>query len=91
MPHCIDIDGYLQIQYAYQHNVSFLATGGGHGYSISLSQIQGGIEMDLSNFKEIQVDAQANKLTVGGAVRFRDVTGALQAAGKEIRKFTWTG
>ena len=39
----------------------------------------------MSGFRDVKVDANANTLTVGGAVRFGDVLDLLYAAGKEIR------
>lgn len=76
----------FQVQYASQNNLSFLTTGGGHGYTWSLSQLQGGIDIDMSNFDTINIDAAANTMTIGGSVRSNSVTAALQAAGLEIRK-----
>jgi hypothetical protein len=46
-----------------------------------------GIELDLGNFDKVSVDADANTLTIGAAVRFRDVVGPLGKAKKELRGF----
>ncbi|OCK73149.1 Glucooligosaccharide oxidase [Lepidopterella palustris CBS 459.81] len=70
------------IKYAAQNNVSFLATGGGHGYSGSLGALHDGIELVMGNFKSVEVDTAKNLMTVGGSARFRDVTGPCYAAGK---------
>lgn len=43
-----------------------------------------GINLDLGNFKTIDVDPAAGTMTVGGAVRASDVATALQNAGMEI-------
>jgi hypothetical protein len=40
----------------------------------------------MSNFKKVIVNPEANTLTIGGAVRFRDVVGPLGRARKEIRE-----
>lgn len=40
----------------------------------------------MSSFKNISVDADANKMTVGGGITFADIFQPLYAAGKEIRK-----
>jgi FAD/FMN-containing dehydrogenase len=68
------------------NNVSFLSTGGGHGYSVSLGQLQGGIDLDLGTFSTIQVDSTAQTMTVGGSVLADQIASALQAAGMEIRR-----
>jgi len=66
--------------------VSFLATGGGHGYTWSLGRLQNGIQLDLSNFQTIDVDTAANTMTIGGGVRTENVTQDLAAMGKEFRR-----
>lgn len=43
-----------------------------------------GINLDLGNFKTIEVDAAAGTMTIGGAVRASEVASALQSAGMEI-------
>lgn len=69
------------------HNISFLATGGGHGYSATLGTVQSGIEMDLGHFNNYSINAEANTITVGGSIHFRNITGPLYAAGKEWRTY----
>ncbi|PYI11870.1 FAD-binding domain-containing protein [Aspergillus sclerotiicarbonarius CBS 121057] len=70
------------VRYATLHNISFLATGGGHGYSGSLGALQNGLELDLGYFNSVTVDAANNLMTVGGAVRFSDVEEPCYAVGK---------
>ena len=77
----------IQIAYATNASIPFLSTGGGHGFAISLEKLRNGIQIDLSNFNRVSVDVKSNTLTVGGAVRVRDVLGPLGKAHKEIR--TW--
>ncbi|KAJ6278828.1 hypothetical protein J3E71DRAFT_393846 [Bipolaris maydis] len=72
------------IQYATMNNVSFLATGGGHGYSTSLSGVKGALNIDLSKFRKVTVDAAANTMTVGAATIFADMLDPLYAAGKQM-------
>lgn len=43
-----------------------------------------GINLDLGNFKTVDVDPAAGTMTIGGAVRASDVASALQNAGMEI-------
>lgn len=80
-------DAISQVKYASRHNVPFLATGGGHGYSWSLGTLQNGIHVDLDNFQTIEIDEGANTMTIGGAVRIGNATRDLHAVGKEFRKF----
>ncbi|KAL9025463.1 MAG: hypothetical protein Q9196_005720 [Gyalolechia fulgens] len=72
------------ITYAVNSSIPFLSTGGGHGFAISLGQLNDGIEIDLSNFNNVSIDVKANTLTIGGAVRIRDVLGPLGQAHKEL-------
>ncbi len=74
------------VQYAARNNVSFMATGGGHGYSTTLSGVQDALDVDLGNFKSVSVDAYANTMTVGGATIFADIYDPLYNAGKQIRE-----
>jgi FAD/FMN-containing dehydrogenase len=69
-----------------KNSISFLATGGGHGYSTSLGRLTSGIDLDLSTFKTIQVDAAAQTMTIGGAAGSHQVASALQQAGMEISR-----
>lgn len=76
----------LQIKYAGEQGVPFLATGGGNGYTNTTSAIRGGIGIDLGFFRDVDVDAAHNRVKVGGGVIFNDIFEPLQAAGKEIRE-----
>ncbi|KAF2798629.1 FAD-binding domain-containing protein, partial [Melanomma pulvis-pyrius CBS 109.77] len=72
------------VTYAANSQTPFLSTGGGHGFTITLGKLHTGIQLDLSKLKHVIVDAKANTLTVGGAVRFRDVVEPLGWARKEL-------
>ena len=61
-------------------------TAGGHGYSGSLGALQSGMEIDMSNFKNVSIDSVTSLMTVGAGVRFRDFMSPLYASGKAIRK-----
>ncbi|KAI1196154.1 FAD binding domain protein [Nemania serpens] len=67
-----------------RYGIPFLATGGGHGLSITLANVHNGIEIDLSKFKNVTVDTIANTVTVGGANVFGDVFAPVWSAGKEM-------
>ncbi|EUC35506.1 hypothetical protein COCCADRAFT_35010 [Bipolaris zeicola 26-R-13] len=72
------------IQYATKNSVPFLATGGGHGYTTSLSGVKGALNIDLSKFRKVVVDASANTMTIGAATIFADMLDPLYAAGKQM-------
>ncbi|KAI9699566.1 MAG: hypothetical protein M1820_007064 [Bogoriella megaspora] len=74
------------VGFAANSSTPFLTTGGGHGFATTLGRLQHGIELDMSNFNTVNVDADANTMTIGGAARFRDVLGPLGAARKEIHE-----
>lgn len=73
-----------QVTIAGRYGIPFLATGGGHGLSITLANVHNGIEIDLSKFKNVTVDTIANTVTVGGANVFGDVFAPVWSAGKEM-------
>ena len=62
-----------------------MATGGGHGVSVTLATLRNGIEIDMSLFKNVTVDADADTLTIGGGNLFGEVIDPLDAVGKEMR------
>ena len=74
------------IQYASKNKVPFLATGGGHGYTTSLSRLRDALNIDMSNFRKANVDAAASTMTIGAATIFADMYDPLYAAGKQMRK-----
>jgi FAD/FMN-containing dehydrogenase len=79
----------LQVQCAAENKIPFLVAATGHGYFKTYERAKNVLEVDLSNFRDIKVDDNANLITVGGAVRFRDVTKALFAVGKEMRMLSF--
>ncbi|KAI1120194.1 Glucooligosaccharide oxidase [Nemania abortiva] len=66
---------------ASQHNIPFLGTGGRHGYSTTLGDLQGGLAIDLSKLNSVAVNKRAGTVTVGPGVRFADVFEPLFEAG----------
>ncbi|KAI4696044.1 uncharacterized protein J4E88_000216 [Alternaria novae-zelandiae] len=70
------------LRYATKNKVPLLATGGGHGYSTTLSGLHNALDVDLRNFKKIKVDASTNTMVVGAGSTFHDMFDPLYAAGK---------
>ncbi|KAJ5932126.1 hypothetical protein N7516_006615 [Penicillium verrucosum] len=73
------------VKYAFKHDVPFLASGGGHGYNPSFGALQNGLKIDLGLFNGVTIDTNQNTMTIGGSVKFSQVTGPLFKAGKEIQ------
>lgn len=65
----------------------FLATGGGHGNSLTMSKLQEGLVIDLGNFNAFSLDTEKDLLTVGGSTIYLDVLQALYDAGKQLRMY----
>ncbi|TVY40550.1 FAD-linked oxidoreductase [Lachnellula occidentalis] len=78
------VDVQKIVKYAAKNNVSFLATGAGHGYTNTLSALHNGLSLDLGNFSTIEIDSAANTVKIGGSVRAARLIAALQDAGKEM-------
>jgi hypothetical protein len=77
----------IQVRFATRCNIPFLASSGQHGFDIELAELQNGMEIDLSAFRNVSVNAEKNTLTVGGGVRSLDVLDPVFNAGKEISMF----
>lgn len=69
------------------NQIPFLATGGGHGNSLTMSRLQDGLVIDLGNFNAFSLDAENNLLTVGGSTIYNDVLQTLYDAGKQLRMY----
>ncbi|KUL86302.1 hypothetical protein ZTR_08597 [Talaromyces verruculosus] len=69
------------INLARTYGFPFLTRGGGHGYAASLAAFQGGLSLDLSKWKSVEVDSSALTLTVGPGVIYNDIFDPLYDAG----------
>ncbi|KAF2852097.1 FAD-binding domain-containing protein [Plenodomus tracheiphilus IPT5] len=78
------------VKAAQQHGLPFLATGGRHGYSNTLGEMQGGVAIDLSKLDTISVDKDAGTLTVGPGVHFGEIFDPLYEAGLQVQTGTAT-
>ncbi|KAL6230189.1 hypothetical protein BDW75DRAFT_223377 [Aspergillus navahoensis] len=78
-----DVQNIVKI--ATQNNISFLATGAGHGVSAGFANLHDGIDIDLSNFRYAKLDETGYHLTIGGATKFLEIWDVLYAAGKEVQ------
>ncbi|CVL11636.1 related to 6-hydroxy-D-nicotine oxidase [Fusarium proliferatum] len=73
------------IKLATMHNIPLLATGARHGYTITLGELHNGLAIDLSHFKEFELDEDAKTLTVGPGVTVGEIFDPLFSAGFEIQ------
>ncbi|KAG7001440.1 FAD-linked oxidoreductase OXR1 [Physcia stellaris] len=73
------------VKIASLHNIPFLATGGRHGYTTTLGELDGGLAIDLSQLKAYSIDKAAGQLTIGGATTLADFQNDLFAAGYMIQ------
>lgn len=69
-----------------EKDIPFHAVATGHHYTTSYEKAKGLLQIDLSNFKKIDIDKSANTVTIGGAVMFKELFDPLFNAGKEMRK-----
>ena len=77
---------FYQLRLATTHNIPFLATSGRHGFNPTLGKLQSGLSIDLSKFDQLVVNAKAGTITVGPAIRYRDMLDPVYNAGFEVRK-----
>ncbi|KAI6091229.1 hypothetical protein F4821DRAFT_226753 [Hypoxylon rubiginosum] len=77
-----DVQNIVRI--ASSSGVPFLATGGSHGVSIQLGGLQGGVQIDLSNFNTVQFNHSTALLTIGGATKFSDLIDPLYKYGYQF-------
>lgn len=71
---------------ARQYDLNFLATGGRHSVVPTLERLQQGLAINMGNLNSVEIDREAQTLTVGGGVRTSEVLGPVSEAGLEICK-----
>lgn len=76
-----------KIQLATSHSIPFLVRGAGHSYTTTIGDMQDGLDVDLSQLKSLELDAEAGTVTIGPGVTMAEVFDPLYEAGFEIRKF----
>lgn len=78
------------VKFLTKNNEPFLAVGSGHGYSAQYGKAKDIVQIDINNFKDIDIDKDKNTMKIGGAVLHREVIEPLWKVGKQIRKSTVT-
>ncbi|KAI1314095.1 hypothetical protein F5Y03DRAFT_389576 [Xylaria venustula] len=72
------------VRIAAAHNISFLATNNGHGTGLGYGTVQNALNINLGRFNSVSIDADNNRVTIGGGVKFGDLIQTLTDAGKEL-------
>ncbi|KAI0154622.1 FAD-binding domain-containing protein [Xylariaceae sp. FL1272] len=72
------------VKAATSNKTPFLATGGRHGYTTTLGKLQGGLSIDLSKMTKIDIDKEAQTVTIGPGVTIGDVIGPILEAGFQM-------
>ncbi len=75
-----------QVRRANQNDLRFFATGGGHGSEPGFATVKNAVNIDLSNFRQNDLDTTANTLTIGPGIAFGDFEENLYNAGKLMRE-----
>ncbi|KAI0505864.1 hypothetical protein F5B22DRAFT_660898 [Xylaria bambusicola] len=76
------------VKLASLYKFPFLTRGAGHGYSITLSDFQNGLALDLSQWKSLEIDQTAETVTIGPGVTISEVFDPLHEAGFQIQSGT---
>ncbi|KAI5854497.1 hypothetical protein GGS23DRAFT_608303 [Durotheca rogersii] len=78
----------LRVKLATSRNIPFLASGGRHGYTTTLGDLQNGLAIDLSQLKRLELNTTAQTITVGAGITIGEVFDPLYEAGFEIQTGT---
>ncbi|KAI1817111.1 hypothetical protein GGS20DRAFT_99458 [Poronia punctata] len=83
-----EADVVKSVQLATTYNIPFLATGGRHGYTTTLSKLKNGLAIDLSKLNSVHVNQTAETVTIGGGARVSEVFDPVYNAGFELQTVT---
>ena len=70
---------------ATKSGIPFLATGAGHGISITLGKLNRRLEINMSQWSTVDVDILNYQIMIGVGARFSQGVDPLYAAKKEVR------
>ncbi|RYP78223.1 hypothetical protein DL771_000700 [Monosporascus sp. 5C6A] len=73
------------IKLATSHNIPFLVRGAGHSYTTTIGNLRNGLNIDLSQFRSVEVDQTAQTVTIGPGVTMADIFDPLYNAGFELQ------
>ncbi|KAH1604126.1 hypothetical protein KXV73_000463 [Aspergillus fumigatus] len=72
-----------QVSTAASHNITFFATGGGHGVKLNFGNVQNAINIELSLLDFIDLDLDNEVVTIGPGVENAQLYDLLSSVGKE--------
>ncbi|PYI24917.1 FAD-binding domain-containing protein [Aspergillus indologenus CBS 114.80] len=78
-------DVVTAIKLATSSNISFLTTGGRHGFTVTLGELDQGLAIDLGQLDSYHIDSTAETVTIGGSTTIGDLLEPLAAAGFMIQ------
>ncbi|KAE9366665.1 FAD binding domain protein [Stipitochalara longipes BDJ] len=73
----------VEIKYANEQDIPFLAITGGHGAIRSLGNVKHGIEIWMRQMNSVTINPDGNTATIGGGVLSKELVDALWAADKQ--------
>lgn len=73
----------VQVKFASDFDVPFLAVNGGHGAISTVGRMQSGIEIWMDQLQTVEIAEDGKTATIGGGALTTNVTHALWAAGKQ--------
>ena len=74
---------FLEILYANEHSIPYLAKVGGHGAINSLGNVHNGIQISMRLLNHVHISEEGDVATIGGGVKVKEVIDALWSAGKQ--------
>ncbi|MFI9508929.1 FAD-binding oxidoreductase [Nocardia sp. NPDC052566] len=76
-------DVALAVRFGVRHDLTIAVRGGGHSFP-GLSMCEGGLVIDLSGMRSIEIDAEARRAEVGAGVLWRELDAAAEAYGLAV-------
>lgn len=73
----------MQIRYANEHGIPFLARSGGHGATEALQLAKDVIVVDLRDQNDVEVSGDGKSARIGGGASVKKVVNELWTAGKQ--------
>jgi FAD/FMN-containing dehydrogenase len=78
----------LQVKFANEHDIPYLAYNGHHGTLTTLGKMDYGIEIYMPQLNSISIATDGQTVTVGGGTNSKNMIDALWAAGKQTGKLS---
>jgi hypothetical protein len=78
----------IQVKYANQKELPFLAFNGAHAAITTLGKMDHGIEIYLNQLSSVEIAKDGKTATFGGGIMSKNATDALWAAGKQTGEST---